>query len=60
MKCKYPNACSTGNKQDELKICVQLQGDNLPGITEIWWDGSHYWSVSPEGQRLFRKGRLGR
>ncbi|KAK4806621.1 hypothetical protein QYF61_013876 [Mycteria americana] len=35
-------------------------GYDLVGITETWWDGSHDSSVAMEGQRLFRKNRLGR
>lgn len=30
---------STGNKHDELEICVHLQGHNLAAITETLWDG---------------------
>ena len=41
LKCLYTNARSMGNKQDELEICVQLQGHNLIANTETWWDSSH-------------------
>ena len=37
-----------------------LQGYDLVGITETWWDGSHDWSVAMEGCRFSRKGRMGR
>ena len=53
-------ARSMGNKHKELEICVQLQGYDLVGITKMWWDGSHGWSVTMEKYRLVRKDRLGR
>ena len=43
------------NENDALEFCVQLQGKDLVGITETWWDGSHDWSVAMERYRLFRK-----
>lgn len=49
MKYKYASACSMWNKQDELKICVQLQGCNLLGIVETQWDGSYKWGAAVEG-----------
>ncbi|PKU32130.1 dtw domain-containing protein 2 [Limosa lapponica baueri] len=49
-----------GNKQEELEMCACLQGYDLFGITEMWWDGSYDWNVGMEGYRLFRKDRLGR
>ncbi|GAB0205316.1 mitochondrial enolase superfamily member 1 [Grus japonensis] len=49
-----------GNKQEELETCVCLQGYDLIGITETWWDSSCDWSVGMEGYRLFRKDRQGR
>ncbi|GAB0205799.1 hypothetical protein GRJ2_003045500 [Grus japonensis] len=49
-----------GNKQEELEMCVCLQGYDLIGITETWWDSSYDWSVGMEGYRLFRKDRQGR
>ncbi|GAB0179991.1 hypothetical protein GRJ2_000464400 [Grus japonensis] len=49
-----------GNKQGELETCVCLQGYDLIGITETWWDSSCDWSVGMEGYRLFRKDRQGR
>ena len=58
--CLYANACSMGNKQEELETCARLQGYDVTGITETWWDGSYNWSVGMEGQRLFRKDRQGR
>ena len=49
-----------GNKQDELETCACLQGYDLIGITETWWDGSYDWSVGMERYRLFMKERQGR
>ncbi|KAM9591177.1 uncharacterized protein ACIBXB_006074 isoform 2-T3 [Morphnus guianensis] len=49
-----------GNKQEELDPCERLQGYDLIGIMETWWDGSYDWSVGMEGYRLFRKDRQGR
>ncbi|GAB0182662.1 hypothetical protein GRJ2_000731500 [Grus japonensis] len=41
-------------------MCARLQGCDLIGITEMWWDGFYDWSVGMEGYRLFRKDRQGR
>ncbi|GAB0179437.1 hypothetical protein GRJ2_000409000 [Grus japonensis] len=49
-----------GNKQEELETCVCLQGYDLIGIMETWWDSSYDWSVGMEGYRPFRKDRQGR
>ncbi|GAB0209421.1 hypothetical protein GRJ2_003407800 [Grus japonensis] len=49
-----------GNEQEELETCVCLQGYDLIGIPETWWDSSYDWSVGMEGYRLFRKDRQGR
>jgi len=57
LKCLYTNACSTGNKQEELEICVQSQGHDLIAITETWWDSSHDWNAVIDGYTLFRKDR---
>jgi len=54
------NTHSMGNKQEELEMCACLQGCDLIGTTETWWDDSYDWSVGMEGCRLFRKGRQGR
>ncbi|GAB0204588.1 hypothetical protein GRJ2_002924400 [Grus japonensis] len=51
---------STENKQEELETCTYLQGYDLIGIMETWWDGFYDWSVRMEGYRLFRKDRQGR
>ncbi|GAB0210230.1 hypothetical protein GRJ2_003488800 [Grus japonensis] len=55
-----PGSSHHRNKQEELEICAHLQGYDLIGITETWWDGSYDWSVGMEGYRLFRKDRQGR
>ncbi|GAB0186642.1 hypothetical protein GRJ2_001129500 [Grus japonensis] len=60
LKCLYTNTWSMGNKQEELDTCAHLQGYDLIGIMETWWDGSYDWSVGMEGYRLFRKDRQGR
>ncbi|GAB0199663.1 hypothetical protein GRJ2_002431700 [Grus japonensis] len=60
LKCLYANARSMGNKQEELETCVCLQGYDIIGITETWWDSSCDWSVGMEGYRFFRKDRQGR
>ncbi|GAB0200487.1 hypothetical protein GRJ2_002514100 [Grus japonensis] len=49
-----------GNKQEELETCARLQGYDIIGIRDTWWDSSYYWSVGMEGYRLFRKDRQGR
>lgn len=41
LKCLYTNAHSTGSQQEGSEACVQLQGYDLIGIAETWWDGSH-------------------
>jgi len=39
---------------------AHLQGYDLTGITETWWDGSYDWSVGMEESRLFKKDSQGR
>ena len=58
--CLYANARSMGNKQEELETCARLQGYDLIGITEMWWDGSYDWTFGMEEYMLFRKDRQGR
>jgi len=60
MKCLYTNACSMGNKQEELEAIVLLESYNLIAITETWWDESHDWNIALDGYRLFRRDRRGR
>ncbi|GAB0207210.1 hypothetical protein GRJ2_003186600 [Grus japonensis] len=60
LKCLYTNTCSMGNKQEELEVCVQLQGHDLIAITETWWDSSHDWNAVMDGYILFRKDRPAR
>ena len=38
-----------GNKQEELEVCACLQGCDLIGIMEMWWDGLYDWSVGGMG-----------
>jgi len=57
MKCLYTNACSMGNKQEELEAIVLLESYDLISITETWWDESHDWNVALDGYRLFRRDR---
>ena len=57
LKCIYTNACSMGNKPDELEAIVQQDGYDLVAITEAWWDSSHDWNAVIDGYRLFRKDR---
>ncbi|GAB0206747.1 hypothetical protein GRJ2_003140300 [Grus japonensis] len=60
LKCIYTNACSTGNKQEELEAIVQQDSYDLVAITETWWDDSHDWSAAMDGYKLFRRDRQGR
>ncbi|PKU45862.1 rna-directed dna polymerase from mobile element jockey-like [Limosa lapponica baueri] len=60
MKCLYTNACSMGNKQEELEATVLLERYDIVAITETWWDKSHNWSVAIKGYKLFRRDRQGR
>ena len=46
-----------GNKQEESAACARLQGYDLIGITEMWWEGSYDCSVGMEGCRMDRRGR---
>lgn len=57
LKSLYTNAHSMGNEQEESEVCLRLQDYDLFGITEMWWDGSHSWSVAIAGYRHFRKNR---
>jgi len=41
LKCIYTNACSMGNKQEELEAIVQQDSYDLAVVTERWWDDSH-------------------
>ncbi|KAK4806242.1 LOW QUALITY PROTEIN: hypothetical protein QYF61_013386 [Mycteria americana] len=60
LKCLYTNACSMGNKQEELEAIVQLENYDIVAITETWWDDSHNWSAAMDGYKLFRTDRQGR
>ncbi|KAK4820687.1 hypothetical protein QYF61_003607 [Mycteria americana] len=60
LKCLYTNACSMGNKQEELEAIVHQENYDMVAITETWWDDSHNWSVAMDGYKLFRRDRRGR
>ncbi|KAJ7414931.1 hypothetical protein WISP_80608 [Willisornis vidua] len=53
----YTNACSMGNKQEELEAMVQHESYDVVAVTEMWWDESHDWSAAMGGYKLFRKDR---
>ena len=57
LKCIYTNACSMGNKQEELEAIVRHANYDLVAITETWWDHSHDWSAVVDGYKLFRRDR---
>jgi len=56
----YTNACSMGNKWEELEAIVQLDNFDIVAITEMWWNDSHSWSAAMDGYKLFRRDRQGR
>jgi len=60
LKCLCGSASSMGNIQEELETCAHLQGCDLIGIVDTWWDGSYDWSIGMEGYRLFSKDWQGR
>lgn len=47
-----------GNKQDELKMCMQSQGFDLTVVTETWWDCSCDCNVGMKGYALFKRAAL--
>ena len=55
LKCLYTNAHSLENKQEELEAMMHLESYDLVAITETWWDDSHNWNTTIEGNRLFRR-----
>ncbi|PKU29972.1 hypothetical protein llap_19725 [Limosa lapponica baueri] len=60
LKCIYTNACSMGNKQDELEAIVQQDSYDVVTITETWWDDCHDQNAVVNGYKLFRRDRQGR
>ncbi|KAK4818855.1 hypothetical protein QYF61_020074 [Mycteria americana] len=60
LKCLYTNACSMGNKQEELEAIVHQENCDIVAITETWWDDLHKWSAAMDGYKLFRRDRRGR
>jgi len=57
MKCLYTNACSMGNKKEELEATMLLESYDLIAIIETWWDESHDWTTAIDGYRVLRKDR---
>ncbi|KAK4827614.1 LOW QUALITY PROTEIN: hypothetical protein QYF61_019539 [Mycteria americana] len=60
LKCLYTNACSMGNKQEELEAIVYQENYDMVAITETWWGDSHNWSAAMDGYKFFRRDRRGR
>ncbi|KAK4824952.1 hypothetical protein QYF61_021640 [Mycteria americana] len=60
LKCIYTNACSMGNKEEELEAIVHQENYDIVAIMETWWDDSHNWSAAMDGYKLFRRHRQGR
>ncbi|GAB0205338.1 maestro heat-like repeat-containing protein family member 7 [Grus japonensis] len=58
LNCVYTNACSMGNKQEELEAIVQLENYDIVAITETWWDDTHNWSATMDGssERIGKEG----
>lgn len=50
LKCLYTNACSMGNKQEEVEATMLLESCDLVAVTETWWDEFHDY-------KLFRRNR---
>lgn len=44
-----------GRQQEELEATVLLDSYDLVVTPETQWDGSHDWSVTNNGHRLFRR-----
>ena len=59
LRCMYTNACSMGDKQEELEAMVQQQSCDVIAIAEAWWDNSHSWSTALDGHKLFGRDRKG-
>jgi len=60
LKCIYTNACSMGNKQEEMEAIIRQDGYDLVTVTEMWWDDSNVWSAAMDGYKLFRRDRQGK
>ena len=60
LKCIYTNACSMGNKQEELEAILQQENYDIVAITETWWDDLHNCSTAMDSYKPFRRGRQGR
>jgi len=57
LRCLYTNACSMGNKQEELEATVRLESYDIVTIKETEWNDSHSWSTVMDGYQLFKRGR---
>lgn len=53
-------AHSVGNKHSMLEMCLQVQGYDLVGITEVRGDGAHSWSITTEQHRLSKNDKMER
>ena len=49
LKRIYTNACSMGDRQEELEATVQQENYDIVAITETWWDESRNWSAAMDG-----------
>ena len=49
LRCLYTNACSMGNKPEELETIVQSESYDIVAITKTWWNDSHRWSAMVDG-----------
>ena len=45
----YTNACSMGNKEEELEAIVCSESYDIVAVMEMWWNDSHSWSAVMEG-----------
>ena len=57
LKFTNTNACSMGNKQEELEDTTQKANCDLVAFMETWSDCSHYWSATADSYNLFRSDR---
>ena len=57
LRCLYTNACSMGNKQEELEATVRLESYDIVTIKETEWNDSHSWGTVMDGYQLFKRGR---
>ena len=60
LKCIYTNACSMGNKLEELEAIVWQTDCDLVVVSEAQWYCSHDWNVAMDGCKIFKRDRQGR